>query len=207
MGQKKKHGYYGTLIYQRVNTIRNRCYNPKSKDYPRYGGKGIGIWAPWRTNLGDFCRYLDSLYPNTEELLKSGLTIDREDNSKGYEPGNIRIVDNKTQSNNRDVCIYLDLSDGRMTIMQASEKYGICHSTIAARYHNGLRGDDCIRKERTYSRVNRNHRQISYKGKIYTLKDLCEFLGIRYKTVHQRLKKLGKTLEEALLMDGIIYEP
>jgi hypothetical protein len=73
-----------------------RCTNPKHPDFKWYGGRGILICSRWRGKFGSLHFYLDVLRtigPRPEGLLKSGLSayhLDRIDNDKGYQPGNIR---------------------------------------------------------------------------------------------------------------------
>lgn len=70
-----------------------RCHNPKRKDYGRYGGKGISVCARWRDS---FALFLEDM--GCRPAL--GLSIDRIDGSKGYEPGNCRWATAKEQAQN-----------------------------------------------------------------------------------------------------------
>lgn len=60
--------------------MRNRCNNPKGKDWKRYGGRGIKVCERWN----DFWSFVDDVWPTFQE----GLSLGRKDNSKGYEPSN-----------------------------------------------------------------------------------------------------------------------
>jgi hypothetical protein len=35
-----------------------RCYNPKSVEYPRYGGRGIRVYERWRTSYFAYLQYI-----------------------------------------------------------------------------------------------------------------------------------------------------
>lgn len=91
---KTKHGASGKLPEYAVwKTMRQRCTNPNSADYPDYGGRGIAVcerWDSFELFLADMGRR-----PSNEH------SIDREDNSKGYEPSNCRWTDKFTQAGNR----------------------------------------------------------------------------------------------------------
>jgi hypothetical protein len=56
-----------------------RCTNPKNTNYFRYGAVGVTVCQRWR----DFSTFLADM-----GLRPIGMTIDRIDNDKGYEPGN-----------------------------------------------------------------------------------------------------------------------
>jgi hypothetical protein len=72
-----------------------RCYNPKSIVYYRYGERGITVCDEWRFNPNSF---IDWAILNG---YQDDLTIDRINNDLGYYPTNCRWVDMKTQSRNR----------------------------------------------------------------------------------------------------------
>ena len=62
--------------------MRERCNNPNNKDYPRYGGRGITVCEQW-SRYANFIADM-GLPPSPEAQL------DRIDNDRGYEPGNVR---------------------------------------------------------------------------------------------------------------------
>ncbi len=92
-----KHGLSHDPIYKKWAEIKKRCYNKKYKRYVDYGGRGIKVYERWRCNFEQFYSYVMSL-PNAAGI---GLTIDREDNDKGYFPNNLRWVDDHIQSVNK----------------------------------------------------------------------------------------------------------
>lgn len=76
--------------------LKRRCLDPSHHAYSRYGGAGIGLYSQWE-DFVEFAKYVDSeLGPRP-----AGMSLDRIENSLGYQPGNIRWSDNLTQSNNR----------------------------------------------------------------------------------------------------------
>ena len=73
---------------------RKRCKDPKNKYWKWYGGRGINFCKEWDDS---FRAFLESVGPKSSKEL----TLDRTDNDRGYEPGNCRWVDMKTQCSNR----------------------------------------------------------------------------------------------------------
>lgn len=90
------HGKSETKLYNNVwLKIRARCYSITCKEYVYYGGRGITICDEWLNNFQSFYDW------SMNNGYKEGLTIDRIDNNKGYEPSNCRWVDMKHQARNR----------------------------------------------------------------------------------------------------------
>lgn len=86
-----------TKIYGSWERMKDRCNNPGNKSYHDYGGRGISIIKEWNDRFLSFYDYVKKL-PN---YMKEGYTLDRIDNDKGYEPGNLRWATYSMQSSNR----------------------------------------------------------------------------------------------------------
>lgn len=71
--------------------MRTRCNNPNTRAYQNYGGRGIQVCAAW----GSFTQFLADMGEAPE-----GLSIERVENDKGYEPGNCRWATPKQQARN-----------------------------------------------------------------------------------------------------------
>jgi hypothetical protein len=61
---------------------KQRCTNANQPEFHRYGGRGIKMCAEW---MNDFSAFLAHIGP-----AAPGLSLDRIDNDRGYEPGNVR---------------------------------------------------------------------------------------------------------------------
>ena len=102
-----------------------RCTDKKSNRYYVYGAKGIKVCERWMT-LNNF---LEDMLPT----YKKGLTIDRIDNNKGYEPSNCRWATMKEQQNNRTNNRWFEFRGMKKTMAQWAEYMGINKTTLDMR--------------------------------------------------------------------------
>lgn len=92
--RKTTHGGHGTPEYGIWCSMIRRCENKNDDAYPRYGGRGITVHPEWRADFAAFLR-------DVGRRPSPDLSLDRIDNDRGYEPGNIRWATAKQQANNR----------------------------------------------------------------------------------------------------------
>lgn len=84
-------------MQRRIKGSIQRCHDPKDKSYPNYGGRGIYVHPPWRKDKAAYLEYLLTL-PNWDDPRRD---LDRIDNNRGYEPGNLRFATKTQNANNR----------------------------------------------------------------------------------------------------------
>jgi len=86
-----KHGGWKKSSYNTWRAMMRRCYNPADKDYPRWGGKGVTVHAPWH----DYAVFAKDVgEPSGEE------TFDRIDTTGNYTPENVRWANSTVQARN-----------------------------------------------------------------------------------------------------------
>jgi hypothetical protein len=86
-----------TPLYYTWRNMIQRCTNHKHTAFHRYGGRGITVYFPWQVSEKKFYEYVSTL-PN---FGKRYYTLDRINNDKGYQPGNLRWVTMADQNKNR----------------------------------------------------------------------------------------------------------
>lgn len=83
--------------YNSWRAMIERCTRPAHPFYLDYGGRGIRVCDRWQ-GAGGFARFLADVGERP-----AGMTLDRIDVDGGYEPGNVRWADKRTQRWNRRV--------------------------------------------------------------------------------------------------------
>ena len=94
-----KHGHSSggqmTRVFRIYRGMLQRCYNPKQKTFQNYGAKGVTICAAWLGANG-FVTFLQDM-----GVPPAGTSIERKENTRGYEPGNCVWADRYTQARNK----------------------------------------------------------------------------------------------------------
>ncbi len=120
------HGFARTKEYRIWAGIKTRCTNPNATGYDRYGGRGILMCKEWMDDFNPF-------YEHIGPMPTSKHTVERIDNSKGYEPGNVRWATRIEQNNNMRSNRQLTLNGRTQNIGQWAKEIGICQTTLAGR--------------------------------------------------------------------------
>ena len=135
-----RHGLSNTRIHRIWAGMKDRCYNPNTPKYSRYGARGIRVCDEWLNSLEAFYEWAMA------NGYADNLTIDRIDNDGNYCPENCRWSTNEDQCNNRGHHIFLEINGETKTVAQWAKETGIGYRTIHARYNRGWTGESLIRK-------------------------------------------------------------
>jgi hypothetical protein len=108
-----------------------RC-EPGNVAAPNYYDRGIRVCEEWR-GRGGFQRFIESVgrRPSVE------YSIDRIDNERGYEPGNVRWATRIEQQNNTRKSVYLTIDGVTKTVPRWSVESGIPIHVIHGRLARG----------------------------------------------------------------------
>lgn len=87
-----KHGWSGTPTHTTWTSMHSRCTDPRNASYGRYGGRGITVCERW----GDFTFFLADMGERPE-----GMTLDRIEIDRNYEPSNCRWATRAEQESNK----------------------------------------------------------------------------------------------------------
>jgi hypothetical protein len=166
--------------------MRSRCRNPQNPAYALYGARGITLASEWDAPEA-FCDWA------IKNGYKVGLTIERIDNAKGYEPGNCCWATRKQQARNRRTSRTIAIGDTRKTVAEISEAAGIKYSTLLRRIDAGEVNQARILSQRA---IRHAPRIITVKGVGKTLLEWAAEAGVHYTTICRRLAE-GWSMEDA----------
>lgn len=127
------HGMTNHKIYALWSRIINRCTNPRADGYIYYGARGISIFGEWRSNFKAFYDYVSCL----ENYEKQDCTLDRIDNDRNYEPGNVRWATKTEQMRNTRINRMLTHNGKTQCVAAWAEEKGINIATLWRRLKGG----------------------------------------------------------------------
>lgn len=125
-GRRWIHGLSRTSEYLIWDGIKQRCLNPKDDSFHHYGGRGITICDEWRDSFPAFLAHIGPR-PTPKH------SIDRKDNSMGYEPGNVRWATQGDQMRNTRRNHLVEFRGETRSVTEWSEIIGINRGTLAGR--------------------------------------------------------------------------
>lgn len=138
-GRLTQDGLSRSKEYASWTGMNDRCHNPSTPAFQQYGARGITVCPEWRFPDG-----LQSFLAHIGGMPAPGLSVDRIDNSKGYEPGNVRWATRQEQSRNRRTNHMLTAC-GKSQCLQAWEnETGINRGTIKLRIGLGWTPDEAV---------------------------------------------------------------
>lgn len=123
-----KHGQSkpGNMLYRLWSNIKTRAVSGTGANSHRYIGRGITMYAPWVNDFSAFsCWIAESLGKRPERY-----SINRIDNNKGYEPGNLEWASQKEQTNNTSKNVFVTYGSDTLTLAQWAERTGVDRGTL-----------------------------------------------------------------------------
>jgi hypothetical protein len=133
------HGMTGTPEYTAWANICGRCLRPQHPAFADYGGRGIALFPLWR-GRGGFARFYAHIGPRPSGSHE----VDRKDNDKGYEPGNVHWVDKIAQMRNTRKNRWIEIDGVRKTLIQWARDNDIHETTVLHRIERGMSERDAI---------------------------------------------------------------
>lgn len=138
---KPKHGLFYHPLYGRWNAMIQRCSNPKHRDYPNYGARGIRVCDRWLQTPANF---ITDMGP-----CPDGMSLDRKDSNGNYEPSNCRWATDNTQAQNKRATRTFRFRGEDVCLAEACRRAGVQHRFFAIykRLSKGAHFADAFAKE------------------------------------------------------------
>lgn len=172
----KTHGMRWSRLYNIWTQMNQRCTNETLDHYDRYGGRGISVCDEWR----QFEVFEDWAINNG---YKDGLSIDRIDVNRNYEPRNCKWSTNLEQSRNKRNSVYLTINGESKTIGEWAEISGLPYKTIQRRLFTGCKEEELL------APIGEHWQHIEINGIIKPLSVWAKEAGLHYTTVQRRYKR------------------
>lgn len=124
------HGMTKTRPYKIWQNMRNRCANPEDEYFKDYGGRGIRVCERWLDSFENF-------WADMQEGYQPRLTLNRVENGGDYCKGNCAWATWKEQARNTRHNRVIDTPQGKMLLVEASERSGLSISCLKGRLDSG----------------------------------------------------------------------
>ena len=121
--------------------MMSRCHRKCADNYYRYGGRGIYVQKSWHRNARGFIEYIETtigVKPSPSH------TLDRIDNSKGYEEGNLRWATKREQQSNRRSNQMITVDGVTLTTARWARRMGMNFKTLRNRVRRGWSHEDAV---------------------------------------------------------------
>lgn len=136
------HGRSHTPEHDTWMRMRQRCCNPKIKQWKDYGGRGIKVCERWQT----FEYFLEDMGPKPSPRH----SIDRINNDGNYEPSNCRWALPKQQARNTSRNRLISFARETMCLAAWEEKLGLPEHTLTSRLSQGWSEERAVATPRRY---------------------------------------------------------
>lgn len=139
--RKTTHGKSKSRIYRVWSGLVKRCSSPYSKDWDRYGGRGISVCERWLR--------FEGFYEDMGDAPE-GMTLDRIDNNGNYEKSNCRWSTRQEQAANTRRTKYIEYRGESLILSGWARRLGMSTASFIYRLRNWSIDDVMTRPHRTW---------------------------------------------------------
>lgn len=200
------HGLVNSRTHKSWESMKQRCLNPRSPDYSRYGAKGVLICDQWHS----FENFLADMGERPQ-----GTSLDRYPDKNGnYEPRNCRWATPSEQQRNLRNNQYLTYKGQTKLLVDWATEIGIPVDLLRQRLNKGVvEGalfapsysrfaglvDDTGHMPKRYRHESDNVQRFAAFGRELTLTEWARELNVERSLLAQRVLRRGIPLEKALV--------
>lgn len=134
-GAKRKHLMSETRTYRIWRGMKQRCLVPKQTGFENYGGRGITVCERWME--------FEQFYADMGDC-PDGMTLERKDTQKNYEPGNCCWATWTEQARNRRNNRKIEINGQTKVLSEWCEKLKANYNTVYGRLARGLSPEEAF---------------------------------------------------------------
>lgn len=124
------HGQCHSITYGSWRAMKARCYQPRHKKYPHYGGRGIKVCDRWKDSFVNFLADMG-------ERPSSKHTIDRKDVNADYSPKNCRWLTIRKQRYTRRDSLFATIDGKTKPVAVWCRILSVPYARVRVRIKNG----------------------------------------------------------------------
>lgn len=128
--KRERHGMDRTPEHSAWVSMRQRCTNPKKREYKHYGGRGIKVCDEWAHSFLAF-------FAHVGERPSDKHSLDRIDVDGNYEPGNVRWATQQEQIDNTRTVKMVTINGKTQSHAAWGREMGLAVGQITARIKSG----------------------------------------------------------------------
>lgn len=125
LSERTTHGKTKTKIYSVWSSMRSRCTDRKHTSYDNYGARGVVVCERWAS--------FENFFRDMGDLPFAGATLDRIDNARGYEPGNVRWATYAQQARNKSNNKLVEHKGRSLCVADWAKEFNVDRSTMSRR--------------------------------------------------------------------------
>ncbi len=130
-----KHNRSHSVEYSTWSQMKRRCFSTDDIGYHRYGGRGITVCERWMS--------FENFYADMGSK-PFGMTLERIDVNKDYEPSNCTWATREDQAKNKRMTIKLTYDGMTMCLKDWSKKIGKPYTTMLLHYKRGYSTENIL---------------------------------------------------------------
>lgn len=128
--------------------MKQRCFDKKSKNYSKYGGRGITMCKEWREDYLIFLKDMGE--------VPEGKSIERIDNNGNYEPSNCKWATIKEQARNKRNSLIINYKGQSKHLLDWCEELNLSYNLIRDRLRKGWETDKAFETPKIWREIRKS---------------------------------------------------